>query len=108
MVMTSEGRKGFPALRATLAAWLLLAVMARTAVAGPVEDAKAAEKRDDYATAIPIYRSLAEKGDVGAQKRLGYFYEIGWGVKPDWLEAAKWYSNAAEAGDADAVRTLGN
>jgi TPR repeat protein len=107
--MTSERRTaGCPILRATLAAWLALAVMAGTAVAGPLEDAKAAERRDDYATALRIYRALAEKGDVGAQKRLGYFYEIGWGVKSDWLEAAKWYGNAAEAGDADAVRTLGH
>ncbi len=105
--MTSECRKaGFPIFRAALAAWLVLAAMAGNAVAGPVEDAKAAERRDDYEAAIPIYRSLAEKGDVGAQKRLGYFYEIGLGVKPDWLEAAKWYSKAAETGDADAVRTL--
>jgi TPR repeat protein len=105
--MTSERRKaGFPILRAALAAWLVLAVMAGTAIAGPIEDAKAAEKRDDYETAIPIYRSLAEKGNVGAQKRLAYLYEIGLGVKPNWLEAAKLYSKAAETGDADAVRTL--
>src|SRR5215468_11248734 len=86
----SEREAGFSILCAALAAWLVLTVLVGTALAGPVEDAKAAEKRDDYETAIPIYRSLAEKGDVGAQKRLGYFYEIGLGVKPDWLEAAKW------------------
>jgi hypothetical protein len=42
------------------------------ALAGPLEDANAAERRDDYATAIPIYRSLAEKGVVAAYNRLGY------------------------------------
>jgi uncharacterized protein len=78
-----------------------------SAIAGPLEDAQAAEKRDDKATAIPIYRSLAEKGDVGAQKRLGFFYEIGWGVERDWLEAAKWLSKALEAGDEAAAGRLG-
>lgn len=105
IMMSGRHKAGFPMLHAALGAWLVL-VMAGTAVAGPLEDAKAAERRDDYEAAIPIYRSLAEKGDVSAQKRLGYFYEIGWGVKPNWLEAAKWYSKAAETGDADAVRTL--
>jgi TPR repeat protein len=45
--------------------------------AGPYEDADAAERRDDHATAISIYRSLAATGNVAAMKRLGYFYEIG-------------------------------
>jgi hypothetical protein len=59
------------------------------ALAGPLEDADAAERRDDCATAIPIYRSLAARGDIAAENRLGYFYQIGWGVKRDWLEAGK-------------------
>ena len=58
------------------------------------------------ATAIPIYRSLAAKGDVAAINRLGFFYTFGWGVKRDWLEAAKWYNNAAERGDESAVASL--
>jgi uncharacterized protein len=86
---------------------ILVLNFAAPAMAGPYEDADAAERRDDYATAIPIYRSLAEKGHVGAQKRLGFFYEIGVGVKRDWLEAAKWYSKAVEAGDESAAVSLG-
>ncbi len=50
---------------------LMLVSLTGAVRAGPLEDAEAATRRDDYATAIPIYRSLAEKGDVGAQKRLG-------------------------------------
>ena len=105
--MTSEHcRAGFSCSGAALAAWLALAATAGGAVAGPFEDAQAAEKRDNYETAIPIYRSLADKGHAGAQMRLGRLYEVGLGVKPDWLEAARWYGKAADTGDADGVRAL--
>ena len=90
----------------TLTTSLVLS-FAAPVTAGPYEDAVAAERRDDYATAIPIYRSLAEKGNAAAMTRLGYFYNIGWGVKPDWLESAKWYSKAFEAGDESAAGSLG-
>jgi uncharacterized protein len=88
-------------------AGLLMLVSLPGAVrAGPLEDAEAATRRDDYATAIPIYRSLAEKGDVSAQKRLGFFYQNGVGVKRDWVESANWFSKAADRGDESAVFVL--
>ena len=62
-----------------MAGLLMLVSLPGAARAGPMEDAEAADRKDDYATAIPIYRSLAEKGNVSAQKRLGFFYEIGVG-----------------------------
>ena len=37
--------------------------------AGALEDAEEAVGKGDYATAIPIYRSLAEKGNVSASCR---------------------------------------
>jgi uncharacterized protein len=86
----------------------LLLSFATPATAGPYEDAQVAESRDDYATAILIYRSLAEHGNLAAMARLGYFYELGVSVKRDWLEAAKWYSKAADAGDESAVASLGS
>jgi TPR repeat protein len=83
-----------------------LIALAGAAYAGPLKDAEEAVRKGDYATAIPIYRSLAEKGDVSAQKRLGFFYESGTGVKRDWVESAKWFSEAADAGDESAVVVL--
>jgi TPR repeat protein len=95
-------------IRAVLIAVLLAAVAAaKPAFADPLADANAAEARGDFAAALPIYRSLAEKGNVGAQKHLGYLYEIGAGVDRDWLKAAEWYSKAAEAGDDSAAAALG-
>jgi TPR repeat protein len=85
----------------------LVSAFAGSANAGPLEDAVAAERRDDCATAVPIYRSLAEQGNVQAFKRLGFFSYIGYCAKADWLEAAKWYGKAADAGDEDAAGSLG-
>jgi hypothetical protein len=92
--------------RATLAGLLMLVSLPGAARAGPLEDAEAADRKDDYATAIPIYRSLAEKGNVSAQRRLGFFYESGVGVKRDWAESAKWFGKAADGGDESAVFVL--
>jgi TPR repeat protein len=91
-----------PLVRALLIV-VLAAAASRPALADPLADANAAEARGDFAAAVLLYRSLAEKGNVGAQKRLGYLYEIGAGVERDWLKAAEWYSKAADAGDDGAA-----
>jgi uncharacterized protein len=95
-----------PLMRAMLIA-VLAAAAADPASADPLADANAAEARGDFAAAVPLYRALAEKGNVGAQKRLGYLYEIGAGVERDWLKAAEWCGKAAEAGDDGAAAALG-
>ena len=42
-------------------------------LAGPLEDANAAKRRNDCAMAVSIYQALAAKGVAEAYKRLGYF-----------------------------------
>ena len=91
---------------AMLVALLMLVPNLGAAYAGPLEDADEAVRKGDYAMAIPIYRFLAENGDVSAQMRLGFFYESGAGLKRDWVESAKWFSKAADAGDESAVLVL--
>jgi TPR repeat protein len=49
----------------------------------------------------------AEGGDKVAQNNLGYMYENGIGVTEDNLEAAKWFTKAAEQGHAGAYNNLG-
>ena len=71
---------------------VLASSFAVPATASPLEDAGAAERRDDCTTAVSIYRSLAERGVVEAYSRLGYFSEIGYCAKRDWLQAAKWFA----------------
>ena len=49
----------------------------------------------------------AERGNPGAQTRLGYMYENGFGVPQDYQLAAMWYHRAAEQGDPRAQHRLG-
>jgi hypothetical protein len=67
---------------------------ANPAVAGPLEDANAALKRRDYATAVLLNRPLAEQGDANAQYNLGTFYDNGLGVPLDKVRAYMWFSSA--------------
>ena len=58
--------------------------------------------RGDYATALGIWRPLAEQGNAFAQCNLGVAYANGYGVTEDVSEAVKWFRLAAEQGDAEA------
>ena len=84
--------------------WLLLA---SATWAGEVEDADAAYKKKDYATAIQKYRAAGIKGIASAQFNLGFMYSEGQGVVQDYVEAVKWYKLAAAQGDASAQLNLG-
>jgi hypothetical protein len=57
------------------------------ATAGDFEDALAALKRNDYATALRLWRPLAERGHAGAQTGLGVMYAKGLGVSQDYQTA---------------------
>jgi uncharacterized protein len=74
---------------------------------GPPEDALAAYKRGDYATALRLWRPLADQGNATAQNNLGRMYDKGQGVPQDDAEAVNWYRKAADQGDADAQNNLG-
>jgi len=64
--------------------------------------------RGDYATAIRIFRQLADQGDADAQHLLGIMYRYGFGVIQDYVEAVKWYRKAADQGHDFAQWKLGN
>ena len=95
-----------PNLRATLAASLMLVAITGAGVAGPFEDADAAYKSQDYATAYRLYRSLADSGNVYAQGIIGIMYAKGEGVPQNDVEAVKWYRLAADKGNAGAQLAL--
>jgi hypothetical protein len=63
--------------------------------------------RRDYATAMRLFRPLAERGDANAQSHLGEMYQYGYGVQRNLVQAALWYRKAAEQGDAGAQESLG-
>jgi TPR repeat protein len=66
-----------------------------------------AYRRGDDATAVKLWRPLAEQGIAYAQYSLGVMYAEGWGVQRDHAEAVKWYRKAADQYHADAKFNLG-
>ena len=92
----------------SLYALILVFLHVVSAAAGPLQDAEAAIKKRDYATAARIIRPLAESGDATAQYNLGVFYDNGLGVPQDKINAYMWFSLAAAQGreGAAAIRDL--
>ena len=93
--------------RAALMASVAISVMARTAIAEPLEDARAAYQHGDFATAYKTFRSLADQGNAAAQTNLGVMYGSGDGVPQSFSDALKWFHKAADQGDAAAQFNLG-
>lgn len=94
-------------LRFSLASVLAIAAVG-PASAGPGEDALAAYSGRDYATALRLWRPLADQGDAAAEFWLGACYDLGHGVPADHAVAAQWYRRAAEQGYANAQHNLGS
>lgn len=91
-----------------LAAALLGLALAQPALASQsVRDGILAWQKQDYTTAVAIWRPLAEKGDADAAFNLGQAYRLGRGVKVDLADAHHWLESAAGAGHLDAQTTLG-
>jgi TPR repeat protein len=101
----------------TLLIGLMLTVGCSVATAGPFEDASAAYERAEYATALRLFRPLAEQGNAEAQLQIGEMYQQGGRlfysppsgeeVAQDDAEAAKWFRRAADQGHPAAQYSLG-
>jgi TPR repeat protein len=74
--------------------------------AGPLEDGVSAAKSGDYATAIRLWRPLAERGEAKAQSLVGDSFALGQGVPQDYAAAVNWYRMAAGQGDTSAQSAL--
>src|SRR5215510_8176868 len=82
---------------------MLIFSFADIVAAGPLEDADAAVKKRDYATAVRIIRPLAEQGDARAQYTLGVFYDNGLGVPQDRVTSYMWFDLSAAQGKEGAA-----
>ena len=85
-------------LKHVVAAIILVLGFAAPAAAGPLEDADAAIRKRDYATAVRLIRPLAEQGDANAQYNLGVIYDNGLGVPQDKISAYMSLSLSAAQG----------
>ena len=74
---------------------------------GNFQKATIAYATGDYGTALSIFTSLAEKGDMFAQFNLAKMYREGKGVSKDYKTAIKWFGLSAEQGNATAQYHLG-
>ena len=82
-------------LKRILTGVVLAVMLTGGGVAGPLEEAVVAYQRGDYATALRLWRPLAEQGDAGAQYNLGVMCVRGMGVQQDYVEAHMWFTLAA-------------
>jgi len=89
--------------------WLVfyLCCVVSPAIAGPAEDAAAADHRGDYTTAARLWRSLADQGSAQAQFNLATLYQDGKGVPLDNVQATHWYRRAANQGHQASQWQLG-
>ena len=81
-----------------LAAWTLL--LCSSVFASTFEEGVAAYEKGDFATALGLFREVAENGDPLAQNKLATMYALGEGVPKNASEAVKWYRKSAEKGNA--------
>src|SRR5215470_2049819 len=86
---------------------VVLALGLADPVAAAFEDGLDAYRRGDYATAMRLWRSLADQGNADAQSRLGFLYQNGRGVPQNDAAAVSWYRKAADQGRAPAQVNLG-
>jgi TPR repeat protein len=93
-------------LSACLAAVMLAFGVCAGALADPIEQGAAAYARGDYATAVRLWRPMAEQGIADAQLNMATLYEHGQGVPQDYVMAAMFYRKAGEQGIADAQFAL--
>lgn len=81
---------------------------AAVAVDAPSNNALAALRRGEYATAYRLWAPLADQGDPDAQFYLGFMDEYGQGVARNDVEAFRWYRKAADQDHAFAQFRLGD
>lgn len=86
---------------------LMIGAVALPAAAQSVRTGVEAWQKGDTASAVAIWRPLAEKGDADAAFNLGQAYRLGKGVPLDLAQAQGWLDRAARKGHLDAQTTLG-
>ncbi len=74
---------------------------------GPLDRARAAAQKGDFAGAIDFLKIEAAKGNAEAANALGELNLAGKGAKPSAAEAARWFQQAADASNPVGMMNLG-
>lgn len=90
-----------------IAIFAALAIACVPAKGAAIDDGQTAYNSGDFATALQLWRPLAEQGDARAQNNLGVMYENAKGVAQDVNEAVRLYRLAAAQGYGGAQYNLG-
>jgi uncharacterized protein len=90
MIRSQIVRPNFQRSLRILVGIVLAFALNSTAAAGPFEDGQAAFRSGDCATALRLWRPLAEQGHAKVRVNLGTMYNLGKGVPQDHAEALKW------------------
>ena len=89
-----------------IAAVILATSLAPAAAAGPFENGLGYYQMGDYASALRIWRAMANEGYAPAENNLGMMYALGQDLPLDLAMARMWYSRAADQGYAVAQFNL--
>lgn len=80
---------------------LMLTLTANMAKADDFSDGLEAALVGDYATALKLWKPLAESGDAEAQYNLGWMYDNGYGLLQDHKRAHMWYNISRSNGEKE-------
>ncbi len=69
-------------------------------IAQDLNEGLAAYNRNDYTTALSLWKPRAEQGNATAQNYIGNMYSNGIGVTKDEAEAVKWYRKSSDQNNA--------
>lgn len=93
-----------PSVRTLLTAAGLLLVLLGLSGRVAADPASDAFNKQDFATALRIWKAEAESGSPTSPVRIAEMYRYGWGgVKQDVAEAVRWYRIAAERNNVFAM-----
>jgi uncharacterized protein len=97
---------------ASLPIVLAVALGVAVALAGSAEEdfrsGLSAFNRGDFASAMRLWRPLADSDDPRSEAGIGFLYHRGLGVPTDDAQAAFWLRKAAEQGQAEGQLMLGS
>jgi Sel1 repeat len=85
---------------------LTLTLWIQPVIAGPLEDADKAYKREDYATVLKLLEPLVKEGNPDAMTTVGFMYLHGLGVPQDGARAHSLLLEASQQGEWEAQYSL--